>query len=124
MEQVPPLTEVILSHSQKMLGKVHLDWAPQPGAYLELEGDTYTVLERRHRYQLRLGKYQLFAVLLYVQRSQRPAERTLINGRWVIGDASCRFSAQSELIRCAVNPAGPCEGCRSYEKTLRADAES
>jgi Family of unknown function (DUF6464) len=116
MEQVPPLTEVILSYSQKTLAKVHLDWAPQPGAYLDLDGNTYTVLERRHRYQLRLGKYQLFAVAVYVQVAQRPAEQTLIQNRWVIGDANCRYSARSELIRCAVNPSGPCGGCRAYEQ--------
>lgn len=116
MKQALPLTEVILSHSQKSLGKVHLDWAPQPGAFLDLEGKTYTVLERRHRYQFRFGKYQLFAIALYVQLTQRPQERTLVQGRWVIGDATCRYSAQSELIRCAVNPAGPCEGCRFYEE--------
>jgi hypothetical protein len=32
-----------------------------------------------------------------------------------IGDLSCRFNAYSPHLRCAVNPAGPCEGCRQYE---------
>jgi len=33
-----------------------------------------------------------------------------------LGDATCRFNAKSALIRCAVNPNGPCEGCRHYQK--------
>lgn len=32
-----------------------------------------------------------------------------------IGDLSCRFNAYSPHLRCAVNPAGPREGCRQYE---------
>jgi hypothetical protein len=33
-----------------------------------------------------------------------------------IGDMSCRFNALSAYIRCAVNPKGPCEGCRHFEQ--------
>ncbi len=33
-----------------------------------------------------------------------------------LGDKSCRFNARSAYIRCAVNPTGPCEGCRHYER--------
>ncbi len=108
-------TEVILTHSQQSLGKVHLDWMPQPGSYLDLEGQTYAVLERRHRYQLRAGRYHLHKIAVYVQSAQPPSERTLVEGRWVLGDANCRFNAHSELIRCAVNPTGPCSQCRFYE---------
>lgn len=32
-----------------------------------------------------------------------------------VGDENCRFNARSALIRCAVNPDGPCEGCRDYQ---------
>lgn len=32
-----------------------------------------------------------------------------------IGDTSCQFNARSPVIRCAVNPDGPCEGCQHYE---------
>lgn len=34
---------------------------------------------------------------------------------YLIGDISCRFNARSGDLRCAVNPSGPCEGCRYYE---------
>jgi hypothetical protein len=32
-----------------------------------------------------------------------------------IGDLSCTYNARSSLLRCAVNPAGPCQGCRHYQ---------
>ncbi|MBD2020717.1 hypothetical protein H6F43_11045 [Leptolyngbya sp. FACHB-36] len=115
MEPSSLLTEVILTHPQRSLGTVQLDWAPQPGAYLDLEGKTYTVLERHHRYQFRGGRYRLHRIAIYVQKAQRPLEKNLVDGRWVLGDVTCRFNAQSELICCAVNPIGPCQGCRDYE---------
>ncbi len=116
MEALNLSTEVILTHPRRSLGCVQLDWMPQPGSFLELEGRTYTVLERRHRYHLRAGRYRLHQVSLYVQSAQRPSERSLVNGHWVLGDATCRFNARSELIRCAVSPEGPCGNCRFYEQ--------
>ncbi len=120
MEATPPQfldlpTEVIVQKTLTSLGKIQLDWTPQPGAYLDLEGATYAVLERRHRYQLHSGKYRLQTIALYVQERDRPTEQSLVDGRWVIGDASCRFNARSELLRCGVEPTGPCDGCRHYE---------
>ncbi|KGF71517.1 hypothetical protein DO97_17990 [Neosynechococcus sphagnicola sy1] len=114
-------TEIILTHSQQILANLQLDWTPQPGSYLELEGKTYAVLERHHRYHLRSGRYHLHKIALYVQSAPCTTERSLVAGRWIIGDASCKFSAHSELLRCAVNPEGPCgisgQGwrCRFYE---------
>jgi hypothetical protein len=32
-----------------------------------------------------------------------------------IGELSCRFNAHSPYLRCAVNPAGPCENCPYYQ---------
>lgn len=115
MEQDLLPTEVILTHPQRSLGRVQLDWSPQPGAYFDFEGQTYAVLERRHRYQLKFGRYRLAKIALYVQTAQRPIERTRIGGHWVLGDATCQYNARSEIIRCAVNPDGPCEGCRFYK---------
>ncbi|MBF2063720.1 MAG: hypothetical protein IGS39_04730 [Calothrix sp. C42_A2020_038] len=34
---------------------------------------------------------------------------------YLIGDISCQYNARSGYIRCAVNPTGPCEGCRFYQ---------
>jgi hypothetical protein len=109
-------TQLVLTHPRQSLGKVQLDWMPQPGNYLDFEGQTYAVLERRHRYQLKAGRYKLQEIALYVQLAQKPTENSLVNGRWIIGDASCRFNAHSELMRCAVNPEGPCINCSSYER--------
>ncbi|MEH2323916.1 MAG: DUF6464 family protein [Nostoc sp.] len=109
-------TEVILTHPRESLGKVQLDWTPQPGNYLDFEGKTYAVLERRHRYQLKGGRYRLHNIAIYVQSAKRPSEKSLVGGRWVVGDASCSYNAHSEIMRCAVNPDGPCESCRFYEK--------
>lgn len=124
MEQSSLPTELILSNSRQSLGSVYLDWAPQPGAYLDLEGQTYAVLERHHRYQLKAGRYNLHKIALYVQTAQRPIEQSLIDGRWVLGDATCEFNTRSELIRCAVNPSGLCAGCRFYEKGEGRDRQT
>lgn len=32
-----------------------------------------------------------------------------------IGNVACQFNARSPVIRCAVNPAGPCGGCQHYK---------
>ncbi|MEO1375565.1 MAG: DUF6464 family protein [Cyanobacteria bacterium J06635_10] len=109
-------TEVILTSTLESLGNIKLDWTPQPGNYLDLKGKTYAVLERRHRYQLKEGRYRLHKIAIYVQSAKRPTEETLVNGHWVIGNASCSYNALSEIIRCAVNPEGPCEGCKYFEK--------
>jgi Family of unknown function (DUF6464) len=52
------------------------------------------------------------------QSSSRPtpSDRYYLEGvGYLIGDISCKFNARSGYIRCAVNPEGPCEGCRYYE---------
>jgi len=108
-------TEIFLTHPYQSLGKVHLDWMPQPGHYVDHQGKTYAVLERRHHYQYKMGGYCLTKMSLHVQKAQMPTEKSLLEGRWVIGDLNCRFNARSEILRCAVNPEGPCQGCRSFE---------
>lgn len=114
--QVPePLTEVILVNSHKSLGKIQLTSTPQPGTTLEMTGQTYAILERHHRYQFRAGRYRLHQIFLYVQPIQNSHEQSWVDGRWVLGNASCRFNAHSEIIRCAVYPQGPCEHCYFYE---------
>lgn len=108
-------TEVILSQPRSTLGHFYLDWQPQPGAYLEVNGQTYVVLERRHRYCLTSGKYQLHQIVLEVQAVHASADKSLLEGRWVLGDITCIHNARSELLRCAINPCGPCKGCKDYQ---------
>lgn len=40
-------------------------------------------------------------------------------GSGMIGDWSCVYNARSPLLRCAVNPAGPCSGCAHYKAAFR-----
>ena len=108
-------TEVILSCSCSTLGHFYLDWNPQPGAYLECEGQTYLVLERKHCYGLRSGHYHLHKIALYVQAFDAPGDRCLWDGRWVVGDITCLYNARSELLRCATNPKSPCDRCTHYQ---------
>jgi Family of unknown function (DUF6464) len=112
-------TQVILSSSLSTLSHLYLNWEPQPGAYLEVEGQTYMVLERRHRYHLKSGRYQLHKKAIYVQPLQPPDERSLVEGRWVIGDINCSYNARSEVLRCAINPSGPCDRCPHFQPVER-----
>ena len=107
--------DVVLVNPLTKLGRFTLDGQPQPGTCLELEGQPYRVLERRHQYRLQGGLYQLHTVILYVQVAEITAEQTLWEGQLVIGDISCRFNARSSLLRCAVNPHGPCDRCDHYQ---------
>ncbi|RMF26345.1 MAG: hypothetical protein D6756_03905 [Cyanobacteria bacterium J083] len=108
-------TELILSHSGKSLGKITLDWMPQPGQCLDFCSQTYKILERHHQYQYRVGGYILTRISLYVQRTQQPREQSIVDGQIIIGDANCKYNAQSELLRCAVNPQGLCADCVHFE---------
>lgn len=104
-------TEIIDVRHRQKLAKTNLDWQPQPGNLLELESVTYRVLERHHRYLFRKGKYHLCQMILFVQVLENPEDHSWIDGQWIIGDAQCQFNARSPLLRCAVNPLGPCGGC-------------
>jgi hypothetical protein len=87
---------------------------PQPGRWLELGPRSFLVLQRRHRYQLRRGRYELVAVALQVKPEARPADAQPWGHGWVIGDPRCRFNARSPLLRCAVLPEGPCDRCAHF----------
>lgn len=115
-------TEIILTPTRQCIGKLHLDRRLQPGNYMEFEGKTYAILERHHFYQYRVGGYRFDKATLHVQESKIPEETTLIGDRYVIGNAACKFNARSEIMRCAVNPEGPCQGCRLFE--LADDSKS
>jgi hypothetical protein len=79
MEMLTVPTEVRTLHPERTIGKIYLDWMPQPGNHIDVEGINYTVLERRHRYQFRIGKYNLFSVLVYVQIAPENLERSLVS---------------------------------------------
>ena len=91
---------------------------PHPGRWLSVAEGSFLVLQRRHRYRLRNGRYELSSVALQVRAQHQPADARWWNGRWVIGDPTCRFNARSPLLRCAVLPEGPCDRCSHF----RSDA--
>lgn len=99
-----------------------LDWlevpelaeVPHPGRWLEAGGRSFLVLQRRHRYQLRNGCYELASVALQVKPQRQPTDARWWQNQWVIGNPDCRFNARSPLLRCAVLPDGPCELCSHF----------
>ena len=92
-----------------------LEEIPHPGRWLTVDAVHFLVLQRRHRYRLRNGRYELSSVALQVRQQRQPADARWWNGRWVIGDPRCRFNARSPLLRCAVLPEGPCERCAHFQ---------
>ena len=92
-----------------------IDRVPQPGRWLEHDGGSFLVMQRRHRYRLRNGRYELASVALQGKPQRQPADARWWQGRWVIGDPFCRFNARSPLLRCAVLPDGPCERCAHFQ---------
>ncbi len=109
-------TEIVALHPKRSLGQLYLEGMPQPGSHVEVYGACYTVLERRHCYQWRRGRYELQKIAIYVQSLPGSEDRTLLpDGTWAIGDPTCRFNARSGILRCAVKPGGPCQGCAHWE---------
>lgn len=43
---------------------------------------------------------------------------------YMIGDLTCQFNARSPHLRCAINPSGPCKGCRHYESIRFPELET
>jgi hypothetical protein len=84
---------------------------------VEVLGDrSFLVLQRRHRYRLRNGIYELASLALQVKTQRQPADARWWQGGWVIGDPSCTYNARTPLLRCAVLPEGPCERCAHYSR--------
>lgn len=77
---------------------------------LEVAGRQYMVLERHHRYQLQANRYQLHHMAVYVQ----PMVAGAINPLGSVGDVNCQYNAHSALLRCAINPDGPCQDCAFF----------
>ena len=73
------------------------------------------------RAQKRLGQRLSAPVVLQPSspsawRPQDPDLHYVDGLGFVIGDITCQLNARSPYVRCAVNPTGPCEGCRAYEE--------
>jgi hypothetical protein len=61
------------------------------------------------RSDYRMGMYETLPL------AADPEMRYIERVGYILGDTSCQFNARSPHMRCAVNPEGPCEGCRHYE---------
>ncbi|WP_442949309.1 DUF6464 family protein [Nostoc sp.] len=71
---------------------------PRECEFTEPSGESFQVLE---------GRFEVAREAVLLPR---------INAINAIGDTTCQYNARSRMIRCAVNPCGPCEGCQHYEK--------
>lgn len=113
--------ELRLSGSDRLLARIELGELhsiPQPGVWMHWESRAYLVLQRRHRYKLRQGLYQLASIALEVKQQAQPEDAQWWNGQWVIGNPNCHFNARSPLLRCAVFPEGPCSTCNHYKTRI------
>ena len=71
------LVELRHISGDRLINRLDLDDPPQPGRWLVVEEQSFLVMQRRHRYALRNGRYVMASVALMVKpklvpRMQRP----------------------------------------------------
>ena len=109
------LVELRQSVTQVVIDRLDLNDPPMPGQWFIHDQDSYLILQRRHRYKLLFGRYELYSSVVLVKSQRQPADAQFVGQGWVIGDSNCRFNALSPLLRCAVMPDGPCDRCVHWE---------
>ncbi|MGB3509658.1 MAG: DUF6464 family protein [Microcoleaceae cyanobacterium] len=70
--------------------------------------------EARTRERLRAARLSVGSIRIG-STSNQPEEQYIQGVGYIIGDLTCKFNARSPVIRCAVNPMGPCKDCSHYE---------
>ena len=105
------IVELRQSVNLVFLDRLELNDPPMPGHWFLYDQSSYLVMQRRHRYKLHSGRYELSSIVLLVKAHKQPADARFVGHGWVIGDSDCRFNALSPLLRCAVLPDGPCDRC-------------
>ncbi len=105
------IVELRQSVSLVLLARMESTDPPTPGQWFLHDHVSYLVMQRRHRYKLHSGRYELSTIVLHVKAQKQPADAHFVGHGWVIGDSDCRFNALSPLLRCAVLPDGPCDRC-------------
>ncbi|MEH2184036.1 DUF6464 family protein [Nostoc sp.] len=84
------------------------------------------MIRKTQRSRLRMRQAARNFPVVQGRQNLRPVEgdRYYLEGvGYLIGDISCKFNARSGYMRCAVNPQGPCNGCRHYEPKELAGSE-
>ena len=112
------LVEMRHSVTQVLLDRFELTDPPMPGQWFFHQQTSYLVMQRKHRYKLHLGHYELASIVLLLKPQKQPVDSQFVGHGWVIGDADCRFNALTPLLRCAVLPDGPCDRCVHREERL------
>lgn len=112
------LVEMRHSVTQVLLDRFELTDPPMPGQWFFHQQTSYLVMQRKHRYKLHSGHYELASIVLLLKPQKQPADAQFVGHGWVIGDADCRFNALTPLLRCAVLPDGPCDRCVHREERL------
>ena len=110
------LVEMRQTVTQVLLDRFELSDPPMPGQWFFRQQTSYLAMQRRHRYKLLSGRYELSSIVLLVKPQKQPSDAQFVGHGWVIGDADCRFNALSPLLRCAVLPDGPCDRCVHWER--------
>ncbi|MEH2084672.1 MAG: DUF6464 family protein [Nostoc sp.] len=86
------------------------------------------MMRKTRRSRLRMRQAAMNFPIVQGRQNLRPVEgdRYYLEGvGYLIGDISCKYNARSGYMRCAVNPEGPCNGCRHYEpKELTSNEKS
>jgi hypothetical protein len=101
-------------------------WLPQPGDVEGLSRDTIKIPRRveplssadladitRCSQITRLSEREWQGSSYFPGRVDRPLQMWAPIGN-PLGDSTCANNANSIHLRCAVNPCGPCEGCKDY----------
>ena len=95
------LVELRQAGSEALLDRLDLENAPQPGRWLETDDQSFLVLQRRHRYTLRNGRYEMLRWpfgQIPGQAGRRPAVALRL------GDRRSRLSLQclQSSLRCGL----------------------
>ena len=105
---------IINSQSSSIIKKINIDMTPEPGNWFILDNDSFFIYSKTNRYKLVDGIYKLSEIDLLVKYQKQPEDSTYIMNHWVIGNHECTYNALSPLLRCAVNPIGPCSECAEF----------
>ena len=108
------LVELRQSVTQVVIDRFDLNDPPMPGQWFIHDQNSYFILQRRHRYKLLFGRYELSSIVLLVKSQRQPADAQFVGHGWVIGDSNCRFNAMSPLLRCAVRGTPACCTCQVW----------